>query len=44
MNQDVGDREGRVGGPLLKRVLPIAAVAALAAFIGRLVRRRSKSA
>ena len=33
-----------VGGPLLKRVLPIAAVAALAAFIGRLVRRRSKSA
>ena len=33
-----------VGGPLLKRVLPVAAVAALAAFIGRLVRRRFKSA
>ena len=33
-----------VGGPLLKRVLPVAAVAALAAFIGRLIRRRSKSA
>ena len=33
-----------IGGPLLKRVLPVAAVAALAAFIGRLVRRRSKSA
>jgi uncharacterized protein len=31
-----------VGGPLLKRVLPVAAFAAAAAFFGRMLRRRSK--
>jgi len=32
-----------VSGPLLKRVLPVAAFAALAAFVGRQLRRRSKA-
>jgi hypothetical protein len=32
-----------VGGPLLKRVLPVAAFAALAAFVGRLLRRKAKA-